>query len=161
MSRRDNKGLGDMAGTGLCWNQSKQSQMDISRSPARTDSPTWPERKHKLSLDLIFLDCWTYWKEEVLQKMLIYIFFFPKAGETVIATFLEEVFNNMIKSRACKAMVGRCSGNTAGLPGQKRKFLIQDLCRAVPLLSNVVQTDLPLHVFKIKHATNSYYTEVF
>lgn len=39
MSRADNKGLEDTAGTGLYWNQGEQSQMDTCKTPARTDPP--------------------------------------------------------------------------------------------------------------------------
>lgn len=74
--------------------------MDIIKPPARTDSPVWPKRKNKISLDQIFFGLlYLLERRSVVENQYIFSLFKFKTLGTIIATCLEGVLNNMIKGK--------------------------------------------------------------
>lgn len=76
--------------------------MDIIKLPARTDSPVWPKRKNKISLDQIFFGLLYLLERSVVETRYIFSLFKFKTLGTIIATCLGGVLNNMIKGKAYK-----------------------------------------------------------
>lgn len=142
--------------------------MDIIKLPARTDSPVWPKRKNKISLDQIFFGLLYLLERSVVETRYIFSLFKFKTLGSIIATCLEGVLNNMIKGKVYKVTTGSCfwkhCWSPVSLQGHKM-CLIQgpySNTNTALFLSNVaiqqLPTDLQLHIMC---TTNSHYTEVF